>query len=733
MFLQKLTIQGFKSFANKTELLFPEPKIGSSITAIVGPNGSGKSNCAEAVRWVLGEQSLKLLRSKKSEDVIFSGSDRRGKSSMAEVSIYLNNQDGQAPIDYSEVIITRRLYRDGASEYLINNSKTRLSDINLLLAQAGLGVRTYNVVGQGMIESLLIMSPEERKEFLGEAAGIKEFEIKKHQAESKLDSTHENLRQVDILLNELEPRLRSLRRQVRKLEERSTLEEQLHAMEHQYYGSLWRNLGTELKTQTATLADKEKIIAQKYTVLNALSQKLNELEKKETPSEIVSKLQAEYQNTIKQKTGLMEKEFDLKRKIDILSYRQPTDLPLENLKKYFYEIHSLHEKLFQTALNAKTIEEIKHLVAEIRDKSTAVVKELQGGKVEAPKEILEEAKAVSVQIENLNARLTSLADKIAEVQTEAGKTKGEFFTLQRELQGKQREAMVFESEANLLRVEKAKLETRLESLEQEMTVELKERVKKIKSEAAAMEVHPQPEALLPEIQKLRYSLEMVGGIDTETVREYEETSKRFEFLESQSVDLKGAIQSLRDMIMELDRTIEIRFNESFKKINAYFDKYFKILFNGGEAKLLRRLIEEEPEEETETAAETKKEKVETPASTEKKYEIEIVASPPGKKIKNLTMLSGGEKALTSVALLCAILANNPSPFVVLDEVDAALDEANALRYASILEELAHQTQFIVITHNRYTMEKSAFLYGVTMKDDSTSQLLSIKLEDVANA
>ncbi len=131
--------------------------------------------------------------------------------------------------------------------------------------------------------------------------------------------------------------------------------------------------------------------------------------------------------------------------------------------------------------------------------------------------------------------------------------------------------------------------------------------------------------------------------------------------------------------------------------------------------------------------EKKETEPEKPTSTEKKYEIEIIASPPGKKIKNLTMLSGGERALTSVALLCAILANNPSPFVVLDEVDAALDEANALRYASILEELAHQTQFIVITHNRYTMEKSAFLYGVTMKDDSTSQLLSIKLEDVANA
>src|SRR3989344_3232283 len=563
MFLQKIIIQGFKSFADKTELLFPEPKVGRAITAIVGPNGSGKSNCAEAVRWILGEQSLKLLRSKKSEDVIFSGSDRRGKSSMAEVSIFLNNQDGQAPIDYSEVIITRRLYRDGASEYFINNSKTRLTDINLLLAQAGLGARTYNVVGQGMIESLLIMSPEERKEFLGEAAGIKEFEIKKHQSVAKLENTEENLRQVDILLAELEPRLRSLRRQVKKLEERSTLEEQLHAMEHIYYGSLWRHLSAELKTQTATLQTKETDISQKYTVLNSLGAKLNELEKKETPSEIVSKLQQEYQNTIKQKTGLMEKEFDLKRKIDILSFRQPTDLPLENLKKYVYELHALHEKLFQAANNATSIEEIKELISAIRAKSAGITKELQGGRIEAPKEIIEESKTLASQIESLSKKLNELSDKIADVQNEAGKTKGDFFTLQRELQQKQREVMTIESEANLLRVEKAKTETRIENLEQEMTIELKERVEGVKSEAEAIPPHEHPETLLPEMQKLRYSLEMVGGIDAETVREYEDTSKRFEFLSSQAVDLRGAIQSLRDMIVELDRTIEIRFNESF--------------------------------------------------------------------------------------------------------------------------------------------------------------------------
>src|SRR3989344_5513291 len=404
MFLQKIIIQGFKSFANKTELVFPEPKSGRSITTIVGPNGSGKSNCAEAVRWVLGEQSLKLLRSKRSEDVIFSGSEKRGKSSMAEVSIHLNNHDGKAPIDYTEVIITRRLYRDGTSEYLINNSKVRLADINLLLAKSGLGIRTYNVVGQGMIESLLIMSSEERREFLGEAAGIKKFEIKKNQAEAKLEGTEENLRQVDLLLNELEPRLRSLRRQVKKLEERASLEENLHALEHQYYGSLWRKLSHDLNHHKNSLENKNQEIKNYYTELNALSAKLGELEKKETPSEIVSRLQQQYQEAIKEKTALLEKEFDLKRKIDILSYKKPTELPIENLKKSIYDLHSLHEKLFTLANTTTEIGELRAAINALKEKSSFVIKEIQGGKIEAPKEIIKEAENLHQVIVELDAR-----------------------------------------------------------------------------------------------------------------------------------------------------------------------------------------------------------------------------------------------------------------------------------------------------------------------------------------
>ena len=208
MHLEKLEIQGFKSFATKNTLTFPQKGEGNKkgMTVIVGPNGSGKSNVADAVRWALGEQSMKTLRAKSGEDVIFSGSSSKGQLSMAEVSLFLNNEDGQVPIDYSELVITRRLFRNGDSEYLINNSRARLGDIQILLAKANFGQKTYSVIGQGMVEGFLQTTTAERKEFFDEATGVRQFQIKREQSLNKLVASYENLGQASMLINEIEPR-----------------------------------------------------------------------------------------------------------------------------------------------------------------------------------------------------------------------------------------------------------------------------------------------------------------------------------------------------------------------------------------------------------------------------------------------------------------------------------------------------------------------------------------------
>ena len=204
MYLKKLELIGFKSFAQKTTLEFNR-----GVVSVVGPNGSGKSNIADAIRWALGEQSIKLLRGKRSEDVIFSGSSSKARLGMAEVSIHLDNEDRQMPVDYSEVVITRRVYRNGEGEYLLNNGPVRLQDIQLLLAKANFGQRSYSVIGQGMIDHILVASPAERKAFFDEAAGVRQFQIKREQAVSKLEQTEENLEQARMLLVEIEPHLRA--------------------------------------------------------------------------------------------------------------------------------------------------------------------------------------------------------------------------------------------------------------------------------------------------------------------------------------------------------------------------------------------------------------------------------------------------------------------------------------------------------------------------------------------
>jgi chromosome segregation protein len=253
-----------------------------------------------------------------------------------------------------------------------------------------------------------------------------------------------------------------------------------------------------------------------------------------------------------------------------------------------------------------------------------------------------------------------------------------------------------------------------------------------------------PEESKIKIDKIKKSLEMIGGIDPEIENEYKQVSERFDFLSKESEDLHKAIIDLEKVVVELDKIIKKQFEDEFKKINADFTRYFKQLFDGGVAKLVltqKEMTEAESAvaEVTEAIAgeETPVEKVEE----EKKIVhvedksflanmgIEIEACPPGKKIKNITSLSGGEKTMTALALICSIISNNPSPFILFDEVDAALDESNSSKFSLIIEELAHKTQFIVITHNRAIMSHADVLYGVTMQGDGVSRMIGLKLSE----
>lgn len=863
MHLEKLEIQGFKSFATKNILTFPGLIDGDrrGLTAVVGPNGSGKSNIADAVRWALGEQSMKTLRGKKSEDVIFSGSDKKGKLGMAEVSLYLNNSEGSAPIDYSEVVLTRRLYRDGESEYLINNAKARLLDVQILLAKANVGQKTYSVIGQGMVEGFLNTSLSERKEFFDEATGVKQFQIKRDDSLNKLRASLEHLGQAEMLLGEIEPRLNHLTRQVNRLQKRGELEGELRILQLAYYRTVWHEIHDRFKTANEQFLELEKSQQSKEKKLASLQSELTVLQRQAGVSQEFEKLQAELVGKQAQREKItgelakvnarLELQLESEGKFDMAFFKKrATELEREesslqtevsSLEKTVQEakkqvahleserlrltkeIEALHHSLgqetdshhdrhlgtlkqrLQTSLalleNAEQLEDlqgIKTALREIRQELTALhevtqslglsssqqtqhsLLSLTSQKEEVLEELRNASQALAIAQERLRLRNDALAEiakekksvggrlgsegkvshgeqhdlekelasvdkeiktlqvSLGRFNTEQAEQQQKFFTLQNNLQSLQNELHQLLSQVNDTKVEATRQETKLEDLE----VEIRQNLGGLKEVRDNRHTETIERFEVQEkINQLKRQLDLIGGIDPEIEQEYITTKERHDFLSQQVTDLLATGESLEKVIEELDVTIKERFDKEFKVISQKFEEYFKILFNGGIAKIIKVMTDEEEEENPKATIESKEE-VSTVAGNKlkrikflQKYNatglagIEIQATPPGKKIKSITMLSGGERALTAIALICAIISANPSPFVMLDEVDAALDEANSERLAKILDDLSHKTQFIVITHNRASMLRAAVLYGVTMQDDGVSKLLSIKLED----
>ncbi len=752
MFLTKLEIQGFKTFAQKTTLSFLPPKGGiSPLTAVVGPNGSGKSNLSDAIRWALGEQSLKLLRGKESQDVIFSGSAGRGRSGFAEVSMTFNNEDRAMPVEFAEVTVTRRLYRDGNSEYLLNGQAARLSDIQLLLAQANVGQRSYSVIGQGMVDHILVSTPEERKAFFDDATGVKQFQIKRHEAMLKLKRTYENLSEVEMLLQEIEPRLRSLKRQVSRLEQREEVEKELRAIERRYYGGQWWQLVDELGGVRERFAKLDEQAKREAGSLSGLEERVAVLEREDkaqdAPDQGLVALQKSYHDLQRRRSALRDEQFKIQKEMELAKVRAQSNWAPLPLGKIIEEVEGVNAGL-KGLRGLAGLEEIYAAIDGLLDRSSKLVGRLQRP---SPEDVKPDPKLVA-RLEELAAEMTaaeaSLKSLEAEMQAHAvteKKVRSELFDLQRELRQKQQAIHLAENQRNAVSIELARLEERQANLGREMDEQLKDLAGAIR---ATRDLPPSeggikggstPEQLHSDIQRLRYKLELIGGIDPEIVKEYEETNARFTFLDGQVTDLREAIDDTEKIIDELDEEIHKQSEKAFKKINDEFQRFFQMLFGGGSCSLVKMtrdeiaeipttVQEEEAHHEADTTLEAIKSRIKE--REDRVVGIDIQATPPGKKLKGLNLLSGGERALTSIALVSAIMAVNPGPFVVLDEVDAALDEANTFRFAGILEELAKLTQFIVITHNRATMEKADVLYGVTMGDDGVSNLLSVDLTDV---
>lgn len=724
MYLRRLEIQGFKTFAQHTVLEFHTDGGRRGLTGIVGPNGSGKSNIADALRWVMGEQSLKLLRSKRSEDVIFSGTSKKPRAGFSEVHMTLVN-DGRTDIDLPEVVVSRRLYRDGQSEYEINKKQVRLTDVVMLLAQCGIGQRTYSVIGQGMVDAVLVAAPAERKEFFDEAAGLRPFQLKRTASLNKLDSAQDNVKQIDLLLREIEPRLASLERQAKRLQQRETLEAELKMIEGQYFGASWAKLKLGLTTASTAVISAQTEFEKKSKEAESIDQEFRLMEKAEPASEAMKQARANLDLLRDERTKLRERQIRLESKMEVAKVVAQKPWSPLSLSKIIEEIDGVtraHEELESlVAAASPDMDAIKVAVSKLRVQSGDLLAKLQRPAPEEPTKApidptIEREMGEIVQALQVLAEKTIQAEKaLTTLASQEDEGRKSLFAVQHRISAKRAEVQIAERRLSEASVESARLEARKEGFFNE----LRQFSPLLESEIEQLAVlHGNAgndfDELRAKMSKLRSQLEWIGGIDPETIKEYEETKKRFEDLSAQTVDLKQAIASLETIISELDKTIKERADIAFRQLDQEFSTYFKKLFNGGEAHILKvsaadTALAEDGQEESEEG-------------------IEIQATPPGKRLKAIGLLSGGERALTSIALICAIMAINPSPFVVLDEVDAALDESNSRKFAEIIDSLADRTQFVVVTHNRATMNKANVLYGVTMGEDGASQLLSVKLD-----
>lgn len=750
MYLSSIEVQGFKTFAQKTTVQMPKPGVGHRpTTVIVGPNGSGKSNLADAVRWCLGEQSLKQLRGKKQEDIIFSGSTGKGRSGFAEVTMNFETEPADKS-DVTSIAITRRLERDGESNYLLNGKICRLQDIQLFLAERGIGQRSYSVIGQGMVDHILTSSPEERKVFFDDATGVRSLQMKRHQTWLKLKRSHTHLQEVLRLLEEMEPRLKLLKRQMDRLAEREAVEQELYEVQTTYFLHAWwqlehalAGLKGDVQKEEAAKRALEADLTQSETSLADLQRAL--IEKTKTAEARIREEQQAYRTLQQDLTRAERAVYEAEREIELARVRFQTSwapLPLAEIVKELEEIHTLEATVmaaFQAGGDTSAISaHIDTLFGRIKQLHKQLIKPNSEDFVVDPTlaaTLADAKKAAELASEVLRVHSAKENQTAAASQNSEEENKA-FLDVQRKSRELQTRIHESETRAHRIEIEIAKNQTQKEALERELQ-ELAPMLRADIAKQAPTDRIANLDEVRGRMLKLMHKRDMIGGIEGDVAGEYKEVAEKFDFLKTQSDDLNGAIESAQTLVKELDSRIETQSEKVFKEITKAFQHYFKVLFGGGSCDLIQ-LTDTPHEEGNDTAlgralealAEDEAHEQLEVGSSGHIIGVDIVATPPGKKMKSLNLLSGGEKAMTSIALLCAIMSVNPSPFVVLDEVDAALDEANTLRFANILNELRQHSQFVVITHDRATMEQGDVLYGVTMSEDGVSSLLSVKLTDI---
>ena len=774
MEFKKIQLNGFKSFADKTNFL-----IENGLTGIVGPNGCGKSNIVESLRWVMGETSAKSMRGSGMEDVIFSGTSNKPSKNIAEVSVTVANENNEGPVQFrelNEINVRRKIEKDKGSKFYINDKEVRARDAQMFFADLSTGAHSPSMISQGRIGALVTAKPTDRRAILEEAAGISGLHVRRHEAELRLSAAENNLKRADELRRQQERQLANLQKQAEEATKYKNISDEIKKIEAGLYYLKLLEIDKEIKIENEINKEAE-------TEVSGFNNKINELEKliktevdKITPlreknienlskiqrlnlelkslDEENSRIQDEIENV---KKSLQTIDDDISRERGIVIDANSNEKRLKEEKSELIEIDS---KYYQTEKqsnedleNSKNklksvIDKIKQLINSQKnddaikslDDCQFVIEEYadsysknQNIKRESVKRN-ERIAIIDKEIESWKNLLSNSEKMVAELSDRKNKLNVQRDKLdnqpkfQAEKKGQISENLrISENEKNeneqIINTTDEKIDTLRNQLNeiQEQSIQIRERkassgatieglkkrkndlVDRIISELNLTEenilensnlfgVEELPDAVNQEdlLDKKKQEREKLGSVNLKADEETNKYEAEIKKMEQDRADLVSAIVKLKDSINELNQKGRERLIEAFEKVNRKFNEVYTKLFNGGNAKL--ELVDSDDPLEA---------------------GLEMLVSPPGKRLQSITLLSGGEQALTALSLIFAVFLTNPSPICVLDEVDAPLDDANVTRFCSLLEELIKitNTKFIIVTHHALTMSKMNRLYG----------------------
>jgi chromosome segregation ATPase len=760
MYLRSIEMKGFKSFPARTKLEFSP-----GVSVIVGPNGSGKSNITDAVLWALGEQSPGAIRGASMQDVISAGGQGVGQRRAAEVEVVIDNSEGRAATDLSEIAVQRSLDRSGDGVYRLNGARCRLVDVVEVLSDTNLGREMHSVISQGRVESIVHSKPRERRLLVEEAAGLGKHRKRRRRAELKLRAARDNLDRAFDLEREARARLRPLKRQAQAAElgariEREELEMRgrLVAEELRFGADRAKAAEAAAEQARAKRAAIEKRLAAVSERRRAAEERFAARDRERTQAwGLLTKLRGEQQRIAVRAAGLLDRESDLTSALEglraefgplTLDLGSTEGAPAERARKLEEELGEIDAGLaaaFDGLARARAADAPE-------SEREAALGAVQGGaeraarharraegllgehhrealrqRVAAGEELLDDVRAAASACVATEAAIRTRVERIeAKVVGEDGD--GDAITEEMRACSREESELQVEMKTASDTLTEAQVEAaHLGDRRAEAAKELAGIAERLGEEVGVAE-EPLSEEERAEIDRRLQRLErrraQIGPVNPLAEQEYEEAREHVESLQAQREDTERGMRELEALIGDIDREIERAFEQTFEATAKNFGEMVEHLFPGGRGRLRR--VSLRPVRDEEEAADADGEE-ESEEEEREQLGVEIEVTPAGKSTRKLSLLSGGEKSLVALAFVFAVFLARPCPFYILDEVEAALDDANIDRFLQLIRRFSDRAQFVIVTHQKRTMDAADVLYGVTMGGDGVTKVVSRRL------